>query len=101
MSGKVRKQGKVVDGPSRFLATVGVGLGSSGVTAMFLDKSEALAGGSMLLGAVVCIISVLAPKMSGPQEIGLAGAKLNIALDIVQGEAELRTEKLPDFSELT
>jgi hypothetical protein len=67
---------------------------------MFLDKSETLAGGSILLGAVVCIISVLAPKLSGPQELSLTGAKLNIALDVAKGEAELRTERLPDVKEL-
>lgn len=94
------KSGETGDGPSRFLATVGVGLSSAGVTGMFLDKSEALAGGSILIGAVVCVISVLGPRLSGPQELSLTKAKLNIAADVVRGETELRSERLPDVSEL-
>lgn len=85
---------------NRILLTIGTSLLAVAAVGFFLEKSDSLVGAFLAVGATMSIISVLAPRLEGRQEFGLAGAKLNIALAVKQAERELETKILPTLEEL-
>ena len=86
-----------------FLGVLGVLLLGVAAAGMFLSKPEGVVGGFLVGGMALCIIAVLAPRLEGNQEVGLTGAKLNIAKvsqDIALGELEVRSLTLAEIEEV-
>lgn len=88
---------------NKFLGVLGVLLLAVAVIGLFLNKSEALAGGFLIGGLALCVMAALAPRLEGALEVGLTGAKFNVAAinDVIQrGENEVRTTTLPEIEEV-
>jgi hypothetical protein len=86
-----------------FLGALGVLLLIVASVGMFLDRPEALIGGFLVAGVALCVFAVLTPRLEGSQEVGLTGAKFNVAAlkqVIAQGEIEVRTERLAEIEEV-
>lgn len=86
-----------------FLGVLGVLLLIVASVGMFLDRPEALIGGFLVAGVTLCVLAVLTPRLEGSQEVGLTGAKFNVAAVkqvIAQGEIEVRTQTLTEIEEV-
>ncbi len=88
-------------GTSRILAAVGITLLVVAIAGFLLGRSEALAGGFLLVGAAITVVSVLVPRLEGSQKFSLTSVEITIARSSVQvTEAELATEKLPTIEDI-
>jgi hypothetical protein len=86
--------------PSRLLAITGVLLLGVAAAGFLMGRSELLAGGFLIVGAALTLVSVLVPRLEGAQELTLTGAKIFIA-KVQSAEAELETKRLPELEDLT
>ena len=86
--------------PNYLLASIGAFLLVVASVGFLLDRSAVLAGGFLICGTALTLISVLVRRLEGSQEIGLTGAKINIARTILEGERDLETKLLPGIEEL-
>jgi hypothetical protein len=100
---RVAAKGYGASRSDRFLATVGVLLLMVAAAGFLLDKSEALVGGFLIVGAALVLVSVLAPRLEGKQKLGLTGAELNLAYIVestTRAEIELKSGRLPGLEDV-
>jgi hypothetical protein len=86
-----------------FLAASGVFLLLVAAIGLFVSRPEALVGGFLIGGVALCFFAVVTPRLEGGQEVGLTGAKFNLAAVkqvIEQGEIEVRTQTLLEVEDL-
>ncbi|MFK0042413.1 hypothetical protein ACIQTW_21465 [Paenarthrobacter sp. NPDC090517] len=86
-----------------FLAVLGVVCLVVAGIGLFLERSEALAGGFLIGGIFLCVAGVMAPRMEGGQKVGLTGAEFNLASlpeTIKEAEIEVKTQRLPEIEDV-
>lgn len=57
----------------------------------------------MVGGVALCVFAALTPRLEGSQEVGLTGAKFNVAAVtrvIAQGEIEVQTQTLAEIEDV-
>ena len=62
-----------------------------------------MSGGFLVIGALLCIFSVVTPRLEGQQEFTLTGAKMTLAIierSIDQGEKEIERGELLQIEEV-
>jgi hypothetical protein len=86
--------------PNVLLATIGVVLLVVSVVGFLMNKTDALVGAFLVIGATLVLVAVLVPRLEGPLEVSLTGAKLNIATLAAVAEAELAAGSLVELEDL-
>jgi hypothetical protein len=86
---------------NRLLAVVGVALLAVAAVGLILERSAALVGGFLVVGGALTLASAFVSRLEGAQELGLTGAKFNIAVAAEVGEAEVKTGQLLSLEELS
>ena len=86
--------------PNVLLAFLGVVLLVVAVVGFLMNKTDALVGAFLVIGAALVLVAVLMPRLEGPIEVSLTGAKLNIATLAAVAEAELAAGSLTELEDL-
>src|SRR4051812_31891169 len=86
-----------------FLGIAGAVLLLVAIAGFFIGRPAPIVGGFLIGGIALCFMAVVTPRLEGSQEIGLTGAKFNLAAvaeTIKKGEIEIETKSLPDIQEI-
>ena len=88
---------------NHFLSITGALLLVVATIGFFIGRPAAIVDAFLIGGIALCFMGVVAGRLEGSQEIGLTGARFNLAAleqAIKKGEVELQTKPLPDIKEL-
>jgi len=87
------------DHSNTFLASIGLALIGLAAAGFIFDKSEALSAGFLIVGAALCIVAVLLPRLEGTQKVSLTSLELTVAAAVVRGEKDILEGRVTSLEE--